>query len=69
LTRTQRPLVRKALDEADFPEYPGIKGGHYTLSFPDRSEFVANSPYYFFQIPEQEIINNSAVDGALPRLK
>ncbi|MGL4851368.1 MAG: RagB/SusD family nutrient uptake outer membrane protein [Phocaeicola sp.] len=68
LTRTQRSLARKILDESDFPEYPTIKGGHYTLSFPDRSEFVANSPYYFFQIPEQEIINNSAVNGPLPRL-
>ncbi len=68
LTRTQSVLERKPLDVADFPQYPGIKGGHYTLVFPDKSPFVANSPYYFFQIPEQEIVNNPAVDGLLPRL-
>ncbi|MGL5273841.1 MAG: RagB/SusD family nutrient uptake outer membrane protein, partial [Phocaeicola sp.] len=68
ITCTQRALERKALDKADFPEYPTIKGGHYTFSFPNRDNFVPNSPYYFFQIPEQEIINNPAITGPLPRL-
>ncbi|MGL4326515.1 MAG: RagB/SusD family nutrient uptake outer membrane protein [Tannerellaceae bacterium] len=66
-TRTQSALVRKPLNKADFPEYPTIKGGHYTLTFPDKTGFVPNSPYYFFQIPEQEITNNPAVEGPLPR--
>ncbi|MGL5785205.1 MAG: RagB/SusD family nutrient uptake outer membrane protein [Bacteroidales bacterium] len=69
LTRTQSALVRKSLVKSDFPEYPTIKGGHYTLLFPDKTNFVPNSPYYFFQIPEQEITNNPAVDGPLPRIK
>ncbi len=68
LTRTQSVLVRKPLDVADFPQFPEITGGHYTLVFPDKSPFVENSPFYFFQIPEQEIVNNPAVDGLLPRL-
>lgn len=67
LVRTQSVLVRKALVKSDFPEYPTIKGGHYTLIFPDKTNFVANSDYYFFQIPEQEIVNNPAIDGPLPR--
>lgn len=67
VVRTQSPLVRKALVTADFPEYPTIKGGHFTLVFPDKTAFVPNSPYYFFQIPEPEIINNPAVTGPLPR--
>lgn len=67
ITRTQSTLERKPLDKNDFPEYPTIRGGHYTLLFPDRSPFVENSPYYFFQIPEQEILNNPEVNGPLPR--
>ncbi|MEG1586970.1 MAG: RagB/SusD family nutrient uptake outer membrane protein, partial [Bacteroidales bacterium] len=67
LTRTQKSLVRDLLNAADFPEYPNIRGGHYTIIFPDKTDFVENSPYYFFQIPEQEIINNPKVDGPLPR--
>lgn len=67
LVRTQSVLVRKALVKSDFPEYPTIKGGHYTLIFPDKTNFVPNSPYYFFQIPEQEIVNNPAVNGPLLR--
>ncbi len=67
LTRTQKALVREPLNKADFPEYPTIKGGHFTLVFPDKSDFTPNSPYYFYQIPEQEIINNPKIDGPLPR--
>lgn len=67
LTRTQSKLVRNVLKKTDFPEYPTIKGGHYTLVFPDKTDFVVNSDYYFFQIPEQEIVNNPAVNGPLPR--
>lgn len=69
LTRTQSALVRNPLNKADFPEYPTIKGGHYTLLFPDKTNFVPNSPYYFFQIPEQEITNNPTVNGPLVRVK
>ena len=28
--------------------------GHYALNFPDQSPFVANSPYYLYQIPNVE---------------
>ncbi|MBB1138737.1 RagB/SusD family nutrient uptake outer membrane protein [Myroides sp. WP-1] len=28
--------------------------GHYVLNFPDKSPFVANSPYYLYQIPNVE---------------
>jgi hypothetical protein len=32
--------------------------GHYVRVFPDNSPLVANSPYYLFQIPVNEINNN-----------
>ncbi len=67
ITRTQATLKRQKLNDTDFPEYSNIIGGHYVLQFPDKTQFVENSPYYFFQIPEVEIINNPAITEKLPR--
>lgn len=64
LLRLQRPVVRQASTETlqikrangTFKTIP-LKG-HLQLNFPDKSPFVANSPYYLFSIPINEINNN-----------
>ena len=64
ILRLQRPVVRKASTEVlQIQQANGaIKTislkGHLQLNFPDKSNFVANSPYYLFSIPINEINNN-----------
>lgn len=59
LLRLQRPVVRKETTEtvriggADV-----LLKGHYVRVFPDNSALVANSPYYLFNIPVNEINTN-----------
>ncbi|PYF75034.1 RagB/SusD family nutrient uptake outer membrane protein [Pedobacter nutrimenti] len=64
LLRLQRSVVRKASTEVlEIRRSNGtIKTiplkGHLQLNFPDKSNFVANSPYYLFSIPINELNNN-----------
>lgn len=64
LLRLQRSVDRKASTEVlqiqrsdgSFKTIP-LKG-HLQLNFPDKSNFVPNSPYYLFSIPKNELNNN-----------
>lgn len=72
ILRTQGKVTRKAFNtgganpapvyvtittpEGTTGQVPGI--GHTVLVFPDKTPFVANSPYYLFTIPQLEVINN-----------
>lgn len=72
ILRTQGKVTRKAFNtggsnpapvyvtittpEGNTAQVPGI--GHSVLVLPDRTPFVANSPYYLFTIPQLEVINN-----------
>lgn len=76
ILRTQGKVVRKAFNtgganagpvyvtitnsEGKTLQVPGI--GHSVLVLPDKTAFVANSPYYLFKIPELEINNNSRLN-------
>lgn len=69
IVRNQKAVVRKKY-EHDKIEYSYVvkdeegkeitktkvmtANGHYALNFPDQSPFVANSPYYLYQIPAVE---------------
>lgn len=75
--RTQRAIDRKSILKADnsyydeilvgmpIPEKNGepikIKG-HLNLKFPDLTNFIVNSPYYIFTVPEREVINNPNIE-------
>ncbi|BDD00837.1 RagB/SusD family nutrient uptake outer membrane protein [Persicobacter psychrovividus] len=74
INRTQATVHRKVIDQKDFEDYLGmvkdsvLTRGHHILSYPDRSPVGKSSHYHFFQIPEQEVLNNPMVEGQLPRL-
>lgn len=64
LLRLQRSVVRTASTEKFTVNTAGggsrqetVKG-HSQLKFPDKSNFVANSPYYLFSIPFNELNSN-----------
>jgi len=73
IVRNQKAVVRKKY-EHDKIEYSYVvkdeegkevtktkvmtANGHYALNFPDKSPFVANSPYYLYQIPNVEVREN-----------
>lgn len=57
LKRRQKPIERTASTGV----VPGTEitvKGHTVLKFPDNKDFIANSPYYLFAIPELETTNN-----------
>lgn len=59
LLRLQRAVSRKESTETFITEKgPVIIKGHYIWTFPDKTNFVPNSPYYLFPIPTNEINNN-----------
>ena len=70
IIRNQQPVVRKPYKDAggnDILVTITTPDGttkqvpakyHTTLSFPDKTNFVANSPYYLFAIPQSEEQNN-----------
>jgi hypothetical protein len=70
IIRTQGKVQRKLfIDETGKPIQVPIKTanggtklvngqGHRVVKFPDGSNFVANSPYYLFTIPNEEIVRN-----------
>lgn len=78
--RTQRAFIRKKANYVDFPEYSNNSSAPNYLrkeafhsaytTFWDGSPIVANSPFYLFQMPEREMLNNPAIKdlGRLPRL-
>lgn len=69
IVRNQKAVVRKKYEQSKV-EYTYVvrdangneetitklmtANGHYALNFPDQSPFVANSPYYLYQIPAVE---------------
>ncbi len=70
IIRTQGKVQRKLyIDETGKPIQVPIKTanggtklvngqGHRVVKFPDGSNFVANSPYYLFAVPNEEIVRN-----------
>jgi hypothetical protein len=69
LIRNQQSLERK-----DFSDVVMINGkevevtGHSVVNFPDKTEFVPNSKYYLFRIPESEELQNANLYSKYPRL-
>jgi TolA-binding protein len=69
LIRNQQSLERK-----DFSDVVMINGkevevtGHSVVNFPDKTEFVPNSKYYLFRIPESEELQNENLYSKYPRL-
>jgi hypothetical protein len=59
ILRLQRSVVRKesVLKHQSNGEELAIKG-HYIRVFPDNTAFTANSLYYLFSIPVNELNNN-----------
>ncbi len=60
ILRLQIAPVRKESTETyttETGETIAVKG-HYVWTFPDKTGLVANSPYYLFSIPVNEINNN-----------
>lgn len=64
ILRLQRSVVRKAsaevlqIKKSDGTYKTVPLKGHLQLTFPDKSAFVPNSPYYLFSIPKNELDNN-----------
>ena len=59
ILRLQRSIVRKETTETFVAGGSNVLvKGHYIRVFPDNSAFVANSPYYLFSIPINEINTN-----------
>ncbi|PRD55896.1 RagB/SusD family nutrient uptake outer membrane protein [Sphingobacterium gobiense] len=70
IIRTQRSVERKAFLNSDGTpiqvevttpdgEVKKVNGqGHRVVNFPDGKDFTANSPYYIFAIPDEEIRRN-----------
>lgn len=80
IIRNQQPIVRKEYPQSPKInyQYTDSKGnqqvvalipqGHRILKFPDQSDFVKNSKYLLFRIPESEETNNANLYSVRPRL-
>jgi len=59
LLRLQRaPVRRESVETVRIGATDVLIKGHYVLKFPDNNNLVANSPYYLFSIPINEINTN-----------
>lgn len=59
IKRRQKAVERKAYPDDEYiPGTEFLKRGHSTLRFPNGTDFVPNSPYYNFSVPNSEITNN-----------
>lgn len=69
IIRNQQSVERKEYEgKAQVDGKEVTVKGHTILSLPDNSEFVPNSVYYLFRIPESEELQNSNLYSKYPRL-
>lgn len=60
ILRRERIIVRKAVPKNTLVPGTNIKvQGHTITKLPDGTDFIKNSPYYLFSIPDTELINNT----------
>lgn len=65
IIRNQKSVERKAYENGELTlnGEPLNVTGHHITQFPDKTAFVANSPYYIFSIPLSEENNNPNLNG------
>ncbi|MDR3061458.1 MAG: RagB/SusD family nutrient uptake outer membrane protein [Dysgonamonadaceae bacterium] len=80
IIRNQRSVVRRDYPQTPKIDYPykdanGVEKtvaitpqGHRYLTFPDKSNFTANSKYYLFRIPDSEELANENLYAKHPKL-
>lgn len=69
LIRNQQPIERKEYEEVIVVDGKKVTvNGHTITSLPDKTDFIPNSKYYLFRIPEKEELQNPNLYSKYPRL-